>query len=252
MVTVSSSTASRSSGFRENLEALRSAQKPARGTAAYSRLVNRPLGRVVAAAGHSVGMTPNQATALSAVLSGTALVLLAMLEPGLLAAVAVPVMLAAGYVMDSVDGQLARLRGGGSRSGEWLDHTIDCFKTVSFHLAVLISFYRFPPLDSDWILLVPVAFEVVDVVTFFGLIMMPLLRPASALRPSQDQPPEHPLRKWVILPTDYGVFCWVFVLLAWPKLFLLAYTILMLVNAAVLVLALRKWWGELRTLDQTS
>jgi len=42
------------------------------------------------------------------------------------------------------------------------------------------------------------------------------------------------------------------VLLAWPKLFLLAYTILMLVNAAVLVLALRKWWGELRTLDQTS
>ena len=53
------------------------------------------------------------------------------------------VLLASGYVMDSVDGQLARLRGSGSLSGEYLDHTVDCVKTATLHLAVLISWYRF-------------------------------------------------------------------------------------------------------------
>ena len=53
-------------GYRANLDALQRAQKPARGTAAYSRLVNRPLGRRVAAAAATTGMTPNVATVISA------------------------------------------------------------------------------------------------------------------------------------------------------------------------------------------
>jgi phosphatidylglycerophosphate synthase len=239
--------------YRRNVEALRSAQKPSRGTAAYSRLVNRPAARKVAAAADLVGLSPNQVTALSAALSAAGLVLLACLAPSWWLAVSVSLLLAGGYVLDSVDGQLARLRGSGSLRGEYLDHTVDCVKTCALHLAVLVSWYRFPPVDDRAWLLVPIGFELVDMVSFFGLVSMPLLRklhgaagPASA--PSTVTP-EHPWRMWVILPTDYGVFCWLFLLMAWPPLFVAGYTSLFAVNAVVLVPVLRKWWRELRDMD---
>ena len=186
-------------------------------------------------------------------MSALGLVLLATVRPSIAVGIAVSGLLAAGYVMDSVDGQLARLRGMSSLSGEWLDHTVDCIKTSSLHLAVLISLFRFPSGHDRLWLLVPVAFAIVDAVSFFGLVTLPLLRKlhgsAIGRLPAAAVGREHPLRMWLLLPTDYGVLCWIFVLLAWPTGFLTAYTALLAVNAAVLVLALRKWWHELRRLD---
>lgn len=241
--------------FRDNMEALRSAQKPSRGTAAYSRLVNRPAGRVVAAGTHVLGLTPNGATAVSATLSAAGLVLLASLAPSWWLGLTVAALLAAGYVLDSVDGQLARLRGSGSLSGEYLDHSVDCVKAITLHLAVLVSWYRFPPVEDRTWLLVPMAFQVVDVVIFFGLVTMPLLRKLHRVPEipsvSSGPEPEHPLRMWLILPTDYGVFCWMFLLLAWPPLFLAGYTAMFAANGLIMVPALVKWWRELRAMDRT-
>ncbi|GGU06924.1 CDP-alcohol phosphatidyltransferase family protein [Nocardioides albus] len=236
-------------GFRAHLEALGQAQKPSLNTAAYSRLVNRPAGRVVAAAAHTLGAATNQVTALSATLSAAGLLVLALVEPHWWTGILVAVLLATGYVLDSSDGQLARLRGGGSRSGEWLDHTIDCFKTATLHLAVLVSWYRFGPATDGW-LLVPLGFEVVAVVTYFGLILMPTLRPSSA--GSSAAVPENPLRKWALLPIDYGAQCWMFVLLGFGVLFQWTYLLVFVCNAAALAIALRKWWRELRALDGSS
>lgn len=237
------------SGFRAHLEALAQAQKPSLNTAAYSRLVNRPAGRVVAAAAHTVGASPNQVTALSATLSAAGLAVLALIEPRWWTGILVAVLLAAGYVLDSSDGQLARLRGGGSRSGEWLDHTIDCFKTASLHLAVLVSWYRFGPVTDGW-LLVPLGFEVVAVVTYFGLILMPTLRPPASGAPVTAH--ENPLRKWALLPMDYGAQCWMFVLLGFGVVFSWIYALVFVCNATALAIALRKWWRELRALDGPS
>jgi phosphatidylglycerophosphate synthase len=240
-------------GYRANLDALKRAQKPARGTAAYSRLVNRPLGRRVAAAAATTGMTPNVATVISACLSGTGLLLVALVEPTPLLGLAVGLLLAAGYVMDSVDGQLARLAGSGSRSGEWFDHTVDCFKTTALHLVVLVSFYRFPPVEHDWVLLVPLVFTLVQTVTYFELILMPYLRKgAGAPPPVTDTSAEHPLRTWVLLPTDYGTLLWSFALLGLPVAFVSLYSFLALVNVLALAWGLRKWWHELRALDAGS
>lgn len=205
----------------------------------------------MAAAGHVVGLTPNQATAISATLSAAGILSLAIFRPSLTLAVAVAVLLALGYVLDSVDGQLSRLRGFGSKSGEWLDHTVDCFKTSSLHLAVLISWFRYPVATTSWVLLIPMMFEVVSVVTFFGLVLVPTLRPVrnagSTLRDVSR--PEHPLRKWLLLPVDYGTLCLLFILLAWPTAFLVGYTFFFVAAAGALVLALRKWWQELCALD---
>jgi phosphatidylglycerophosphate synthase len=163
-------------GYRADLAALGAAQKPPQGTAAYSRLVNRPVARRVAAAAHQVGLTPNTATAISAALSAAGLALVALHQPSWPWGIGVAVLLAAGYVMDSVDGQLARLRGRGSLAGEWLDHTVDCVKTCALHLVVLIAIYRFVPSAPDALLLLPLAFLVVDVTCFFGILQLPHLR----------------------------------------------------------------------------
>lgn len=240
-------------GYRLNLAALRQAQKPSRGVAAYSRHINRPAARRVAAAAQLVGLTPNGATMISATLSAVGLVLLATLPPSPLLGLGVSLLLAGGYVMDSVDGQLARLRGGGSLSGEMLDHAVDCVKTVSLHVAVAISLLRSVAADDHWILGLPLAFLIVDTLSFFGLVTLPLLRrlhgSAAAAGPAA---PEHPLRRWILLPTDYGIFCWMFLLLGWPSLFVLGYAAMFAANAVALVPALIKWSRELRRMDEAA
>ena len=234
--------------FAEGLRALQSAQKPNRGTAAYSRRINRPAGRIVSAAVNTFSMTPNQATAISATMSATAIALIALVEPTIISGIAIAALLAGGYVMDSVDGQLARLRGQGSKAGEWLDHTVDSFKTASLHLAVLISWFRWPAHDDDRWLLVPLGFTIVAVVTFFGLMLMPTLRPKSAAAPTPESP-ENPLRHFALLPTDSGFQCWLFVLLGWPLVFSWVYTAVFACCVLALAAAMRKWWRELRALD---
>jgi phosphatidylglycerophosphate synthase len=249
---VATSRAPVPNSYRSNLLALVHAQKPARGTPAYSRIVNRPAARRVAALAHTVGITPNAVTVTSAAFSAAGLVLLCLARPSWWVGVAVAALLATGFLLDSVDGQLARLGNGGTAAGEWLDHNVDCIKTTALHLAVLVSWYRFPPVDSSASLLLPLGFQVVDLVVFFGFVMMPLLRQVHARTASQESTTpaaEHPLRMWLILPTDYGAFCWMFVVLGWPEAFFAVYAGMFAINAAVLPLALRKWWRELRAYD---
>jgi phosphatidylglycerophosphate synthase len=243
--------------YQTGLTELRLAQKSPRGTAAYSRHVNRPAARRVAAVLNVASFTPNMATAVSALLSAAGLVLVAVMRPTPSVGVMVALLLAAGYVMDSVDGQLARLRGGGSLSGEMLDHAVDCVKTVGIHLAVLISWFRFPPIGGPAWLLVPIGFQIVDVLSFFGLVTMPLLRRLHdnsdlMAQSSSGLRPEHPLRRWALLPTDYGIFCWMFVLLGWPLLFVIAYGAMFIVNVVVMFPVLAKWSRELRRMDLTA
>ena len=240
--------------YRSALEALRAAQKPSAGTPAYSRLINRPAARYIAAAASTRGMSPNQATVMSAFLSASAIVILAVVPPRWWSGLLVGGLLMAGYVMDSVDGQLARLYGGGSKAGEWLDHTIDCTKTASLHLAVAIAWFRSAPVNTDYVLLVPLCYSVVASVMFFGLIIMPTLRPQTPApsTTSLRSASEAWWRKFVLLPTDYGFLCLVFLVSGLPTLFCSLYSALFAINAVALGLALRKWWRELVAADRSA
>jgi phosphatidylglycerophosphate synthase len=224
------------------------------GTAAYSRQVNRPAGRWFAALAFALGRSPNQVTVLSGVLSVAGIVLLATRPPTVSTAILVATLLVLGYMLDSADGQLARLRGGGSHFGEWLDHTLDCAKTAGLHLAVLISFYRFFDFAArDWYL-VPLAFALVAVVMYFGFTFMPMLRGAdSGPTPAgldERARQRDTIRSVVILPTDYGVLCLVFYLLCAHQVFLGIYSALLVANLLFLLLALGKWGLEMRALDR--
>ena len=116
--------------FTSSLEELRSAQKGRKGAPPYSLFVNRPLGRVFAAAANVLGLRPNQVTMISACFTFAAIALLAIGPATWWVGVLVAVGLVLGYALDSADGQLARLQGGGSLTGEWLDHMIDSVKVV--------------------------------------------------------------------------------------------------------------------------
>ncbi|WP_328952056.1 CDP-alcohol phosphatidyltransferase family protein (plasmid) [Streptomyces sp. NBC_00184] len=233
------------------LRELRGAQKSAKGVSLYSRYVNRPAGRVFAAAAYRIGMTPNQVTLLSAAFTFSALAAVALTRPAWGPAVLVYLGLAVGFALDSADGQLARLTGRGGPDGEWLDHVVDCAKMILVHTAVLISFHRYFGLGSDAWLLLPLGFLFVAVLTFCaGLLREQLGKSAARSAPSGGAPagPVSRLRAAALLPADYGVFCLVFLLLGDETAFRTGYAVLAAVHALFLVAFLGKWFRELRAL----
>lgn len=230
---------------RHLLNRLAGAQKSSKGAPAYSRYVNRRAGRHLAAVAYRLGLTPNTVTAVSALFSLAGIVVLATIRPSLLSGVAVAGSLVVGYALDSADGQLARLRGGGSPSGEWLDHMIDAAKISSLHLAVLIATFRFLDVPSGW-LLVPLGFTIVAAVTFFGMTLNDQLRRAAPMPRLSTS--TSALRSLAVIPTDYGLLCLLFVLLGVPAAFFIGYSLLFAANLVFLVLASVKWFGEMKRL----
>ncbi|MFE9635361.1 CDP-alcohol phosphatidyltransferase family protein [Streptomyces sp. NPDC006463] len=233
------------------LRELRGAQKSAKGVSLYSRFVNRPAGRYLAAGSYGLGLTPNQVTLVSAAFSFAAAAAVALTEPSWGLGIAVWAALAVGFAFDSADGQLARLRGGGSAAGEWLDHVVDCARLTALHSCVLIAFYRFPDsygiggagTGGDGWLLVPLGFQFAAIVTFFGGLLTEKLKP----RPAPGSPAAAPstVRAVALLPVDYGVFCLVFLLLGGGGLFRWAYAGLGAVAGLFLLAFLAKWYREL-------
>lgn len=237
--------------FSAVYERLRAAQKGrARGAPAYSVYVNRPLGRVLATIAYRAGLTPNQVTGVSALFTFTGILLLALGPVAPLTGVGVWLLLAVGYAWDSADGQVARLRGGGSLAGEWLDHFVDALKISSLHIAVLIGLVRGGEVPQGW-LLVPLMFTIVANVSFFGMILNDLLRAKKGVASAAAAGGGSPWRSIIKLPTDYGILCLVMVLWAWPVAFLVGYTALAVASALFLALAAVSWFRSVRALDES-
>lgn len=239
-----------SSSYREVVHALAAAQKPVKGAPAYSRFVNRRLGRLIAAQAFRSGLVPNTVTAISAVFSFAAIFLLALVRPSIWLGLTVFLCLVIGYAFDAGDGQLARLRGGGSPSGEWLDHMIDATKISSLHLAVLISAYRFMDVPRP-VLLIPIGFTVVAAVMFFGMTLNDQLRRQHEARTGRavERGTTSLVRSLLVVPTDYGLLCLIFLLLGAPHLFLWVYGVIFVGNLGFMVLAAFKWFNDMKVLD---
>ncbi len=234
--------------YRGTVQQLSHAQKTSKGAPAYSRFVNRRAGRYLAAAAYRAGRTPNEVTAVSAAFSAVAIALVALVRPTAELGVVVAVLLAAGYAFDSADGQLARLRGGGTPAGEWLDHVVDSAKICALHLAVLVSFYRFGG-RSDGELAVPLLWTFVATVSFFVIILNDQIRRAHGTAPPVAADASV-VRSLLVAPTDYGVLLVSFVLFGWHDGFFAVYGLLLAANAAFLALALVKWYREIAALPK--
>lgn len=244
----SSSTDRRAdASIRETIRRLSSVQKTAKGAPAYSRFVNRKAGRFLAAWAYHAGLTPNQVTAISGLFSLAGIVLIATMRPSVGLGLAITLCLAVGYAFDSADGQLARLLGGGSAAGEWLDHVVDSAKISALHLAVLVSFYRFDQEDHRAELLVPVAWAFVGSVSFFVIILNDQIRRSHGTAPAVVAPAPV-VRSLLVAPTDYGVLLLGFALLGLHGAFVVIYGFLLLANIAYLAIALCRWFREFSAL----
>lgn len=222
----------------------------ARGAPGYSVYVNRRIGRVLAALAHRWGWSPNRVTAVSALHTFLAIALLVALPVEWWTGALVAALLVLGYAWDSADGQVARLRGGGSLSGEWLDHFVDAVKIAALHLAVLVALWMHRPgLDPLW-LLVPIGFSVVGVVTFFGMLLNDLLKGKAGVPSTHARGGGTFGRSLLLAPTDFGVLCLVFALWGATAVFLVVYGLLALANAGFLALAAVKWFREIRAIDR--
>lgn len=244
-----SPTRARDETYRDTVRRLSSAQKTAaRGAPAYSIYVNRKVGRYLAAGAYRLGLTPNMVTLVSAAFTFTGIAVLALGQPGWVMGISVWLLLALGYAFDSADGQVARLRGGGSPSGEWLDHVVDSIKISSLHLAVLISAFTHFDLPNPAWLLVPIGFTVVAAVSFFAMILNDLLKAKHPGTRPVDGGRSTVWRSLLGAPTDYGLLCAAFILLGNPGLFFVIYTLLFVANTGYLVLALGKWFRDMTAL----
>lgn len=205
-------------GVRGAYARLARAQKSGAGVPWYMRVVNRRLGRILAAVAAQTRATPDHMTAISflSFLAGAAL--LALVEPSAAVAVAAMLLLQIGFAFDSADGQLARLRGGGSPAGEWLDHVVDSARHLLFHVAVLIGLYRFADVP-DAVLLIPLAFALFSTVRFFAQILAEQLARRDPVAGPESVPR---FGVWIQAPADTGLLNVVILLWAWTTPFLLS------------------------------
>jgi phosphatidylglycerophosphate synthase len=233
---------------------LASAQKSNRGAPGYARWINRRLGRYAAAAAYKRGFTPNQVTGVSAVLTFTGVALIALLPAKFWAGLIIALLLMAGFALDAADGQLARLRGGGSPAGEWLDHVVDCIKCSSLHMAILITWFRHFGFEHASWLLIPIGFGVQYTVFFFSIMLTEQLRRASTGTVSSTKPKTDEaapvLRSIIVLPADYGVLCVMFLLLGAHTAFAWVYTLLFAANVVFTIGAFPKWYREISSIGK--
>ena len=104
-------------GYRSAVTRLASAQKPGAGVPPYTRFVNRPMGRRLAAAAHVVGLSPDQVTAVSVLASSVGLALLTLLAPSVSLGLLIGFLMVLGYALDSADGH--RRQAGYLRGATW-------------------------------------------------------------------------------------------------------------------------------------
>lgn len=240
-----------SASLRETITALSAAQKSNLHAPAYSRWINRPLGRIFAAAAFKAGLTPNIVTGISAGFSFSGIAVLATQRPTVGAGLLICALLVLGYALDSADGQVARLRGGGSPAGEYLDHVVDCAKIICFHLAICIAWTRWWSDDPRIPALVPLAYAVLASVWFFANILMDqLLRIAGvkSLNSGLSRVRDERLVSLMSIPSDYGSLLVLTALFGWSSLFRGVYIVLFAVNAALLALQLVRWYRRIARL----
>ncbi len=227
------------------------AQKSNAAVGAYLRYVNRKAGGRLACVAFALRLTPTQVSLLSALASLAGLLVLALAPASVPIGFVVAATLAVGFALDSADGQLARVRGGGTVAGEWLDHVLDIAKTTLLHSCVLITMYRHFAIDERW-LLVPLGFLVAQVTYFFANMLRDALRLQAGL--SRQPPSTHVslLSALVLLPVDYGTLCWTFTLLGWHQAFLAVYGVLAGIGALFAVRALLRTYRGLTALNSSS
>lgn len=224
------------------MASLGAVRKPGAGVPAYTRWVNRGLARYAAAAAYRWGVSANGVTILSAVMSAVAIALIILAPPRVLVGVAAAVLFAIGYLLDSADGQVARLSRQSSPAGEWLDHVVDAIRSPAIHLAALVGLWRQG--GPRWVWVVAMLYCLMTAGQFMSQIL------AEQLSKSKATPLTHSgiRQSLLLLPSDPGVLCWLFLLWGAHSVFVPTYTAIFALNLLHTGVSMRRKYVKLKLL----
>jgi phosphatidylglycerophosphate synthase len=202
------------SRFKERVDA---SSRPDDGYA-YTRIVNRRVAIHLTMVAWRTGLSPNQVTSISFIVTMAAsIALLVPPHPKTVApALAIWASLAFGYALDASDGQLARATGRTSLRGELLDHSLDAVKIVTLNIA--IGLYLFATgAGATWAIAIVTWLSVTANSAHF---FVTLFRD-KALQVDIDRFGFGPAQRWTLrrLPlelADFGFFLLLFLLAVWP------------------------------------
>lgn len=249
-------TAQRTDSVSSIVTQLSAAQKTPKSTSAYIVFVNRPIGRLFAAIAFKLGATPNGVTAISGIGTYLSAIALAFFGGTYPAAFIAGLALCLFYALDSADGQLARLQGGGSLRGEWLDHVLDGGKIVLLHSAVLSVLVQSGSVPLPLALGVPIVFMLASSLLYGGGTLINELKRRI---PRNEDAETKPLvsaftaRDWImsvaLLAPEHGVISLLVVLLPFSSVFLPIYAAAALVTATLCVAISIKWYRDLAQAD---
>lgn len=226
------------------VQELASAQKPGPGVPAYMRWVNRALARRVAAGAYVAGLQPNTVTGLSLLWSVMGMALLLVAPASWWLGVVVAVFLAAAFAFDSADGQLARLSQLAGPRGEWLDHVVDALRTPALHIAVAVAVWL--QFENGVLAALALVISVVMSAQFMSqMLAEQLIRRAGGRGPRRGGNRQ----SWLLLPTDPGVWAWIFVLWGFPHVFGVVYAVLVALNLVHIGASLLRRYRDLSALQ---
>ncbi len=186
----------------------------------YARYINRNAAIPLTWVFWKFGLTPNAVSFIGFATTHLALTLLVLLPTRISTAVLVYFLLALGYVIDSCDGQLARVTGKTSPLGEWLDHTADMVKTLTVNMAMGYVLIR-----------QTLAHDISWTTTFLAIFLNLLAQPThffviNKTGLGDDAPTTSPqfadvgIRRFIpvaLLAIEYGPFIMLVLLLPWPE-----------------------------------
>ncbi len=188
----------------------------------YTVNVNRKLARHLTVRVKKA--TPNQVTFWGFIVLLAAIALI-LLMSGTIWVLPGYFLLALNYVLDSVDGQLARLKNMSSPLGEWLDHSLDGLRMILLHLAYMWVMYQHLPDNLTNIGFLAFALNLAFMTSnyFFSILKIKILNQKTGDYLRQSAGIKGAMLKFMTAPADYGFYIMISLLLVRVDMFLWAY-----------------------------
>jgi len=188
----------------------------------YTHYINRPLAELIL--GILKIFTPNQIT-----LAGFFIFVLALINIyysfGTNSVFLSYFLLALSYLLDSVDGKLARMRNMQSKFGEWLDHSLDGVRLLLINIIFIVSLLPYIAMKGDIIVMLTFLTLLSQTSHFIlsALKHQILSQRIGELLDNEKGSFRSELLRWAASPIDFGVFIMIVLLSFDPELFLLTY-----------------------------
>lgn len=228
-----------------NYKKLRELQRGNLGEPAYSRFINRWLGRIFASVIGYFKISPNTISFSSFILTiVTFICFLILKEINFLESVLLELFLLIGFILDATDGQIARLLNKQSKKGEWFDHTLDAIKLSLGHGVAVFFIITHVDFDKFWYVVFLFIFSLA-MGRYIGVILKTKLIDYKTSERSSKKAGKGIIRSILLLPLDYGTFIAIFIFTYNPRIFFIAYTALGLISILYSVLLIFRSWREL-------